>query len=176
MKRLVPTAIALSLTIVLVSIAMAQGRVNFHLSETPDGPAMTQFPSGTTVVYAIFDCVDEIKGEQITVRVKGDYGTILFEQAETCTGSETKSVATTTSDGYFPDGRYLTNLYRYDEFPIASVIWDVGEPVAQPIAKPTPTPSPIVKVYNQVKTFVLPAVAVVLIIFVAWAIRRVLAR
>jgi len=56
-----------------------------------------------------------------------------------------------------------------------TILWDVGEPVvAKPVAKPTP--SPIVKVYNQVKDFVLPAVAVLLIILVAWAIRRVLTR
>ena len=45
MKRLVPIAIALSLTILLASIAVAQGGVSTaHLSDTPDGPAMTSFP------------------------------------------------------------------------------------------------------------------------------------
>ena len=174
MKRFVSIAMALSLTILLASIAMAQTpQLDFHLSDAPDGPAITQFPSGTAVVYAIFNCIDEIKGEQMVIRVKGDYGTILFEQPQTCTGSETKSVATTTSEGYFPEGRYLTNLYQ-DEFPSASVIWDVGEPVAKPVATPTSTPSPIAKVSSQVKDFAVPAAAILLIILVAWAIYRVL--
>jgi hypothetical protein len=172
MKRLVPIAIALSLTILLAGIAMAQSRVDFHLSDSPDGPAMTVFPSGTAVVYAVFNCIDEMEGEQLIVRVKGDYGSILFEQAQTCTGSETKSVATAPKEGVFPDGRYLANLYR-DEFPAASVIWDVGEPVAIPVATPTTT-SPVAKVYNQVKDFAVPAAAIVLIILVVWAIYRVL--
>jgi hypothetical protein len=107
------------------------------------------------------------------VRVKGDYGTILFEQPQTCTASETKSIATTTTEGYFPDGRYLTNLYQ-DEYPSASVIWDVGEPVARPVATPTSTPSGIAKMYGQVQDFAVPAAAILLIILVAWAIYRVL--
>jgi hypothetical protein len=174
MKRLVPIVIALSLTILLASIAMAQNQLDFHLSDASDGPAITQFPSGTTVVYAIFNCIDEIEGKQMIVRVKGDYGSILFEQAETCTGSETKTIATTTSEEYFPDGRYLTNLYQ-DEFPSASVIWDVGEPVVEPVATPTSTPSTIARLYSQVKDFAVPAAAILLIILVAWAIYRVLA-
>ena len=174
MKRLVPIAIALSLTILLVSIAMAQTQLDFHLSDAPDGPAITQFPSGTAIVYAIFNCIDEIEGEQIIVRVKGDYGTILFEQTQTCTGPGTKSMATAPSDGVFPDGRYLTNLYRQSEFPAASVIWDVGAPPVKPVPTPTTTSS-VAEIYNQVKDFAVPAAAILLIILVAWAIYRVLA-
>jgi hypothetical protein len=172
MKRLVPILIALFLTILLANIAMAQSLANVRLSNTPDGPAMTQFPSGTTVVYAIFEYADMVN-EAIKVRVYDNYGSILFEKTQTYNGSGTESVATTTSEGYFPDGRYVTNFYR-GEYVSRTIIWDVGEPVVtKPVAKPTP--SPIVKVYNQVKNFVLPAVAVLLIILVAWAIRRVLA-
>jgi hypothetical protein len=172
MKRLVPVVLALSSTILLVSIAMAQTRVDFHVSDSPDGPAMTLFPSGTTVVYAVFNCTDEIRGEQMIVKVKGDYGTVLFEQAQTCTGSETKSVAAVPDDGVFPDGRYLTNLYR-GEFLAASAILDVGEPVAMPVATPTTT-SPVARVYSQVKGFAVPAAAIVLIILGVWTIYRVL--
>jgi hypothetical protein len=174
MKRLVPIAIALSLTILLASIAMAQEQLNFHLSDAPDGPAMTQFPSGTAVVYAIFDCIDEIEGEQIIVRVKGDYGTILFDQTQTCTGSGTKSVATAPGEGVFDDGTYLTNLYRQGQFPVASMIWDVGAPPAEPVATPTTTSS-VAKIYGQVKDFAVPAAAILLIVLVAWAIYRILA-
>ena len=173
MKRLVPIAIALSLTILLASIAVAQGGVSTaHLSDTPDGPAMTQFPSGTTVVYAIFEYAD-MTGESIKVRVYDNYGSILFEQPQEYTGSGTESVATTTSDGYFPDGRYVTNLYR-GEYVSRTIIWEVGEPVAQPVATPTTTP-PTAKIYNQVKDLAVPAAAILLIILAAWAIYRVLA-
>ena len=173
MKRLVPIAIALSLTILLVSIAMAQGGLtNAHLSDAPDGPAMTQFPSGTTVVYAIFEYAD-MTGESIKVRVYDNYGSILFEQPQNYTGSGTESVATTTSDGYFPDGRYVTNFYL-GEYVSRTIIWEVGEPVAKPVATPTTT-SPVAEIYNQVKDFAVPAAAILLIILVAWAIYRVLA-
>jgi hypothetical protein len=171
MKRLVPIAIALSLTILLASIAMAQNLANIHLSDAPDGQAMTQFPSGTAVVYAIFDYAD-MAGEQIKVRVYDNYGSILFEQTQTYTGSGTESVATSPKEGVFPDGRYVTNFYR-GEYVSRTIIWDVGEPVARPVATPTTT-SPVAKVYNQVKDFVVPAAAIVLIILVVWAIYRVL--
>lgn len=173
MKRLVPIAIALSLTILLASIAVAQGGVSTaHLSDTPDGPAMTQFPSGTTVVYAILDYAD-MTGESIKVRVYDNYGSILFEQPQEYTGSGTESVATTTSDGYFPDGRYVTNFYL-GEYVSRTIIWEVGEPVAKPVATPTTT-SPTAEIYNQVKDLAVPAAAILLIILAAWAIYRVLA-
>ena len=173
MKRLVPVAIALSLTILLASIAVAQGGVSTaHLSDTPDGPAMTQFPSGTTVVYAILDYAD-MTGESIKVRVYDNFGSILLEQPQDYTGSGTESVATTPSDGYFPDGRYVTNFYL-GEYVSRTIIWEVGEPVAKPVATPTTT-SPVAEIYNQVKDFAVPAAAILLIILVVWAIYRVLA-
>ncbi len=173
MKRLVPIAIALSLTILLASIAVAQGGVSTaHLSDTPDGPAMTQFPSGTAVVYAIFEYAD-MTGESIKVRVYDNYGSILFDQPQDYTGSGTDSVATTTSEGYFPDGRYVTNFYL-GEYLSRTIIWNVGEPVAQPVATPT-TASPSANIYGQVKDFAVPAAAILLIVLVAWAIYRMLA-
>ncbi len=173
MKRLVPIAIALSLTILLASIAVAQGGVTSgHLSDAPDGPAMTQFPSGATVVYAIFEYAG-MTGEPITVRVYDNYGSIVQEQTQSYTGSGTESMATTTSEGYFPDGRYVTNFYL-GEYVSRTIIWDVGEPVAKPVATPTPTPSTIARVSSQVKDFAVPAAAILLIILVAWAIYRVL--
>ena len=139
MKRFGPFIIALSLTILLASIAMAQGLTSVHLSDAPDGSAMTQFPSGTAVVYAIFDYAD-MAGEPIKVRVYDNYGSIFFEQTQNYTGSGTESVAITTSEGYFPDGRYVTNFYR-GEYVSRTILWDVGEPVARPIATPTAAPT-----------------------------------
>ena len=157
----------------LASIAVAQGGVSTaYLSDAPDGPAMTQFPSGTTVIYAIFEYAD-MTGESIKVRVYDNYGSILFEQPQNYTGSGTESVATTTSDGYFPDGRYVTNFYL-GEYVSRTIIWEVGEPVAKPVATPTTT-SPVAEIYNQVKDFAVPAAAILLIILAAWAIYWVLA-
>ena len=174
MKRLVPIAIALFLTILLANVSMAQSLANVRLSDAPDGPATTQFPAGTTTVYAIFDYAN-MANEPVKVRVYDNYGTILFERTQSYAGSGTESVPTTTTEGYFPDGRYVTNFY-IGEYVARTVIWDVGELVAQPpSAQPTPTPSAIVRTYDQVKGLVLPAVAIVLILFVAWAVRRVLA-
>ena len=171
MKRLVPIAVALSLTILLAGVAMAQSLANIHLSDTPDGPAMTQFPSGTAVVYAIFDYADMKAEEPIKVRVYDNYGSILFEQTKPYTGSGTETVATSPKEGVFPDGRYVTNFYR-GEYVSRTIIWDVGEPVARPVA--TPTTSPVANIYSQVKDFAVPAAAIVLIILVVWAIYRVL--
>jgi len=171
MKRLVPIAMALSLTILLASVAMAQaGLTSGHLSDATDGPAMTQFPSDVAVVYAIFEYAD-MAGESIKARVYDNYGSILFEQTQNYTGSGTESVAITTSEGYFPEGRYVTNFYL-GEYVARTIIWDVGEPVVQPT--PTKTP-PTAKIYDQVKDLAVPAAAILLIILVAWAIYRVLA-
>ena len=173
MKRFVPVVLALSLTFLLASIAVAQGGVaSAHLSDTPDGSAITQFPSGTTVAYAIFEYAD-MTGEPIKVRVYDNYGTILFEETTNYTGSGIESVVTATSDGFFPDGRYVTNFYL-GEYLTRTIIWDVGEPVARPTPTPTPAPSMVAKVYDQAKDFAVPAALIVLIVLVAWAIYRVL--
>jgi len=79
--------------------------------------------------------------ERIKVRVYDNYGSSLFEQTQNYTGSGTESVAITTSERYFPDGRYVTNLY-FGEYVARMIVWDVGEPVARPIATPTPAPPP----------------------------------
>jgi len=173
MKHFVPITIALCLTVLLANIAMAQTLANVRLSDSPDGPAMTQFPSGVTTVYAIFDYADMVN-EPIKVRVYDNYGTILFEVTRNYTGSGTESIATMTSEGYFPDGRYVTNFYR-GEYVSRTIIWEVGEFVARAPVQPTPTPAAIARAYNQVKDLVPPAVAVVLIIFIGWAVRRALA-
>ncbi len=173
MKRFVPIAVALCLTILLASVVAAQGGVaSGHLSDTPDGPAMTQFPSGTPVVYAIFEYAD-MTGESITVRVYDNYGSILVEKSQEYTGSGADSVETTTSEGYFPDGRYVTNFYQ-GEYLARTVIWEVGEPVAQPAPTPT-TVSTATTLVDQVKDLAVPAAAVLLIVLVVWAIYRALA-
>jgi hypothetical protein len=171
MKRLVPIAVALCFTLLLASVVMAQSLDNIRLSDSPDGSAITQFPSGTAVVYAIFDYAG-MADNPITVRVYDNYGSVLFEQTRNYTGAGTESVATAPGEGVFADGRYVTNFYL-GEYVSRTILWDIGEPVAKPVATPTPT-LPINKIYSQVKDFALPAVAILLVVFVAWAIRQVL--
>jgi hypothetical protein len=134
---------------------------------------MTQFPSGTSVVYAIFEYAD-MTGESIKVRVYDNYGSILLEEDREYTGSGTDAVETTTSEGYFPDGRYVTNFYQ-GEYLARTVIWEVGEPVAQPTPTPTTTASTASSVVDRVKDLAVPAAAVLLIVLVVWAIYRALA-
>ncbi len=116
-----------------------RGLISAHLSDAPDGPAMTRFPSGTTVVYAVFEYAD-MAGESIKVRVYDSAGgTAVFEQTQSYTGSGTESM-TVPYGRVFPNGRYLTNFY-VNERPHISVIWDVGEGVAKPTARPTAAPT-----------------------------------
>jgi hypothetical protein len=154
-----------------VAVAQKPSLVNAHLSDTPDGPAMTQFPSGTAVVYAIFDYAD-MAGETITVRVYPDYYAILFEQTKAYTGAGTESVVTELDEEAFPDGQYATNFY-IGGYLARTILWDVGAPPAMPVATPTAT-SPAANLSDQVKDFAVPAAAILLIILVALAIYRVL--
>ncbi|MBL7184193.1 MAG: hypothetical protein ISS50_07065 [Anaerolineae bacterium] len=114
-----------------------RGLISVHLSDAPDGPAMTRFPPGTTVVYAIFEYAD-MAGESIKVRVYDNYGSILFEQTQSYTGSGTESM-TLPYGRVFPNGRYVTNFYL-GEYVARTIIWDVGEPVARSV-KPTAAPT-----------------------------------
>ena len=126
---------------VLAFIAVLMGLSNVHMSDTPYGPPMTQFPSGTTVVYLAFDYSD-MQNEEITVRVYDQVGSILFEQVEAYTGSGTESIEVSgPGGGAFADGWYVTNLYSDSiVFPIESITWYVGE-VSIPTHTPTSTPT-----------------------------------
>ena len=107
---------------------------NARMSNTPYGPAVTQFASGTSVVYVVFDYSD-MQNERVKIKVYDNLGNVLFEQVEACTGSGTKSIEVLgPGGGAFPDGRYVTNFYRGP--PIKTLIWDVGE-----VTTPTPTPT-----------------------------------
>jgi len=88
----------------------------------------------TSIVYAIFDYVD-LEGEAIRIIVYDNSGAILFDRTEIYTGLGTESVAISPIEGVFPDGRYVTNLYR-GGFVSETIIWEVTEAVG--VATPTP--------------------------------------
>ncbi len=180
------TLLALSLTALLVGVAVAGKPANIRMSDAPDGEAMTHFPSGTEVVYFIFDYTD-MEGQDIKVRVYDNVGNILFEQVKTYQGSGTESIAIRFEKGAFPDSRYVTNLYlggyteiapEQEGFVLAkTIIWEVGEPVARPSPERVERPAtpPRAERGNLPFIFGLVAIMVLLIAFVIWALRRALA-
>jgi len=107
-----------------------------HMSDTPGGAEMTQFASGTSVVYLVIEYSD-MQNEKITVMVYDNVGTVIFETIRTYTGAKTDSIEIAMPGrGAFPDGRYVTNLYS-GLFPFKTIIWEVN-PYAG-MATPTPT-------------------------------------
>ena len=183
MKRLVIMAmlLALSLTALLVGVAVAGPPTNIRMSDAPNGPEVTKFPSGTAVVYYIFDYTD-MEAEELKVRVYDNVGNIIFEQTKTYSGSGTESIAISPSEGAFADSRYVTNLYLggYTEegFALAkTIIWEVGEPIPRPSPGTVEGPAAPPRAGRGNLPFILALVAlmVLLIAFVIWALRRALA-
>lgn len=109
------------------------------MTDTPGGSAVTQFASGTSVVYVVFDYSD-MQNDEIRVRVYDNVGNVLFEQVKVYTGSGTESIAISPEVEAFADGRYLTNLYS-GLFPIRTIIWDVTLVTGEATHTPTPTPT-----------------------------------
>lgn len=109
------------------------------MTDTPGGSAVTQFASGTSVVYVVFDYSD-VQNDEIRVRVYDNVGNVLFEQVKVYTGSGTESIAISPEVEAFADGRYLTNLYS-GLFPIGTIIWDVTPVTGEATHTPTLTPT-----------------------------------
>jgi len=137
---IIATLLTLSLTALVVNVAIAGTLANVRMSDSPDGPEMTQFPSMTSIVYVVFDYAD-LEGDEIRIIIYDNFGAILFDQTQTYTGSGTESVAISHPGGVFPDDRYLTNLY-WGGYIAKTIIWEVTK--AAGIATPTPTTVPTV--------------------------------
>lgn len=115
----------------------AAGIVNLHMSNTPYGPPMPQFPEGTTIVYVVFDYYDTAN-TPIQVRVYSPQGAIIFDQTQNYSGSGTASVSVSYNFPPSPPPTYyVTNVYLEDNpTPADSVQWWV----AGSAGTPTPTP------------------------------------
>ncbi len=139
-------ALVLCLSALLVSVVYAGITSNEHMSDAHYGPPVTQFPSGTTVVYVVFDYSD-MQNEEITIKVWSPTGEVLFEQAQLYSGTDTESIEIPGPEGEaFPDGRYATNFYR-GILIYKTLVWDVGEVTTPtPTSTATPTPGPVVTV------------------------------
>jgi hypothetical protein len=137
-------ALVLCLSALLANVVYAGATSNEHMSNAHYGPPVTQFPSGTAVVYVVFDYAD-MQNEEITIKVWSPTGEVLFEQTQAYSGSGTESIEVLGPEGgAFPDGRYATNFYT-GILPYKTLIWDVGE-VTTPTPTSTATPGPVVTV------------------------------
>jgi hypothetical protein len=143
MKRFIARAVGLAILLgVLLVNTIYADVTDFCMSDTPYGPPVTQFPSGTTVVYVVFGYVD-MQNEEIRVRIYDRVGTVLFEQAQSYSGSGTASIEVLGPDGgAFPDGPfYMTNLYSGLFVIKPPVYWDVTADAGMATHTPTPVPA-----------------------------------
>ncbi len=176
LRDLMPIALVLCLSALLVSTIYAGIIVpgSVRMTDTPGGAEMTQFASGISVVYLVFDYSD-MHNEEFMVRVYYYSGEMLFEQSKVYTGSGTESVEISPAGGgAFLNGRYITNLYS-GLFPISSIWWEVGgapkiktflpcivkqwppsitpTPTRTPAVTPTPSPTPGYDLYEPNNSF-----------------------
>jgi len=178
---LLPLIVAFCFSILLGGIAMAQEIANPRMSDAPEGPSVPQFPSGTSVVYLVFDYAN-MQDEEVRTRVYNNVGDILFEETKKYTGSGTESVAISSPTGVFADGAYATNLYR-GGYLNSTTLWQVGE-AAPSVATPAPeslTPPPTTEPIAREKGLPLNLLAggiillLLLSVVVFWVARRALA-
>lgn len=144
LRYLVTIALVLCLSALLVNVVYAGITSNEHMSDTPYGPPVTQFPPGTTTVYVVFDYTD-MQNEEITVKVWDPIrAEFLFERTEIYSGSGTESIEVRyPGGGAFPDGVYVTVFYKV--VPYIMLPCGVGA-VATPTPTPTDTPTPTERV------------------------------
>jgi len=196
MKRFILGGLVLAflLGFMLPTMVAAEGTVkNFRLSDSPTGPAMTNFPSGISTVYVIFDYAD-MQNETLTVKVYGPGGIVLYEKGKAYTGSGTESIPIVASGGAFADA-VSTNPYvaqRITSLGLAqSIVWTVGKeptpaattpppatvpPAAAATAVPSQPSQPAGLSQGSLGTLALVALAfVVLLAVLIWALRRLLA-
>lgn len=195
MKRLILGGLVLVflLGFGLPTSVAAEGTVkNFRMSDSASGAAMTNFPSGISTVYVIFDYAD-MQNETLTVKVYGPGGVVLYEKGKAYTGSGTEAIPITASGGAFADAT-STNPYvsqRIASLGLAqSIVWTVGKeatpaatvpprPTTPPAAAATPVPSqpsqPAGLSQASLRTLAIVALAfVVLLAVLIWALRRLM--
>jgi hypothetical protein len=183
LKRLVLGALTFTfaVSLLLADVATAQVKFpSFYMSDTPDGPPMTDFPSGTSVVYVIFEYT-EAEDTPIQVRVYDPKGQILLKETKNYTG-EGREVAEVASEaGAYLDGAYLSQVRVGEEQYLAdSEEWFVGE-VPTPEAEipvivqaPDTSPSPSSSSPSGPSAVMIAGIVVLLLVLIAlvvWAIR-----
>ncbi|MBS1252825.1 MAG: hypothetical protein MAG451_01867 [Anaerolineales bacterium] len=125
-------AIAICLSLAVLGGAAAQSPVVGipHMSNEPDGPEMQKFPSGTDMVYVVFDYETEAAAEIVAeIRSEAQQGSVLFTSRETYNGTGTANIEVPGPDSNaFPDGVYDTIIrFGEDRFVTAGWEWTVGD-------------------------------------------------
>lgn len=146
MKRFSAAILATILVSCLATAGVqAAGSItNFRVSNVPGGPRMDNFPTGTSVVYAVFSYQDA-QAMQVEVRVYDQQGNWLHTIPKMYNGAGTDSIMIDHGTA-FPDTPtggigYLTSIYADYNF-VASQFWTVGggqAPTATPTTIATPT-------------------------------------
>jgi hypothetical protein len=103
---------------------------NFRVSDRPGGSVVNNFPTGTSVIYAVFD-YQYAYNMQVEVRVYGSQGNRLHTITKTynCSGMASIQIdhGIAFPDTTPPWGFYLTSIYYADTGSFAaSQIWTVG--------------------------------------------------
>lgn len=137
MARVIGLAVLISIILLVNMVYAQEGKVtSAYMTDAPGGAEMTQFPSGISLLYLVVQYTD-MQNEEITVRVYDPVGNLILEKVRTYTGVGTESIEIAMAGrGAFPDGRYLTNLYR-GWLPFKTIIWDVTPDAG--LATPTST-------------------------------------
>jgi hypothetical protein len=138
-----PPKIRLCLPLIVKDDAPLPSLKGAHMSDTPYGPAVINFPSGVGVVYTILE-YENLRETLLGVRAYDNVGNVLFEQMKQYSGSGVESVRIASETGVFADGRYVTNIYigmtyrgAYP-FLAKTLLWAVGEEWQWPTATFTP--------------------------------------
>ncbi len=138
MRRAVPGLLVIVAVLGIWNARVAASDVKaLRMSLVPEGPAVTDFPSGVERVYVVFEYTDLVS-ERVRVVVTDYAGNVLFDNIETYTGSGVASIAVQMASGPIPDGPYVTTLYFAGDYLSRALEWTVGG-VQSP---PTPTPFP----------------------------------
>jgi hypothetical protein len=126
MRRVTLSALVLtSLCVLVAGSAVASDLNALWMSLTPEGPAQTDFPSGTQTVYVVFDYTDFV-AENVRVVVSDYKGTVIFQDTQTFVGSGVGSIPVSNGQSAFPDGPYVTTLYFAGQYLTRAVEWTVG--------------------------------------------------
>ncbi|MFQ5857440.1 MAG: hypothetical protein ACE5LU_17680 [Anaerolineae bacterium] len=138
MERVTTGALVLiALCAMVIGSVVASDLDAMWMSLTPEGPAQTDFPSGTETVYVVFEYTDFVS-ENVRVIVSDHTGTIVSQATRTFSGSGVGSISVDYGQSAFPDGPYVTTLYFAGQYLTQAVEWTVGG-VDSP---PTPTAFP----------------------------------
>lgn len=138
MRRVILGALVLILLgVVVTRVTVASDLDALWMSETAEGSAQTDFPSGIETVYVVFEYTDFVF-ENVRVVVSNYKGAVVFEQTQTFVGRGIASIPVSNGQIAFPDGPYVTTLYYAGQYLTRAVEWTVGG-VDSP---PTPTAFP----------------------------------